>query len=390
MQVGLIVIDSGGIGEAPDAAEYGDLGANTIGHALSAVGGEDLPYLAEMGLGRLLSLSGTRERSMNGAAAKVRTTARGKDTLAGHWEMMGLLVTEPFRTFPDGFPEAIVHQLEEAFGCPLLGNRAASGTEIMAELGTKHLQTGYPIVYTSADSVLQIACHEEVVPLEKLYAWCEAARAIMQGPQLVGRIIARPFVGAPGHFVRTTHRHDYAVVPPRATMVDQLQAAGIETVAIGKIGDIFSGKGFDRHIPTKSNLDGLQEMAKVLQSPGFDRFVFTNLVEFDSHYGHRRDAPGYVKALKQLDDALPSLWDSLGDEDQLWITADHGCDPTYRGSDHTREWVPWLAWGKRLRPVVGEPRLTLQDIAATLGGLFQVTAIGAGHPWNQLLREDEK
>lgn len=389
MQVVLIVIDSGGIGEAPDAARFGDTGANTIGHALEAVGGAALPNLAAMGLGELLHLQGTDSAPLRGSAVKVEPQANGKDTLAGHWEMMGLMVSEPFRTYPEGFPASVAAELESAFGRPILGNRAASGTAIIAELGGLHMETGAPIVYTSADSVLQIAAHEEIVPLSTLYAWCEAARRIMQGPNLVGRIIARPFLGTPGKFQRTPNRHDYAVAPWGDTMVDRLQEAGIETVAIGKIGDIFSNQGFDRHLKTTSNKDGLVKTREVLAEPSFDRFVFTNLVEFDSHYGHRRDAAGYVKALQELDRMLPELWDAMDADDQLWITADHGCDPTYRGTDHTREWVPWLAYGAQVPHRIDPPRHTLADMAATLGGLWQLTTVGPGHPWDALLRGDK-
>lgn len=385
MQVVLIVIDSGGVGAAPDAADFGDEGANTIGHALrNAAGRVPLPNLAAMGLDRLTPLEGTPKTELKGAAVKIAPRAKGKDTLAGHWEMMGLMVTEPFRTYPQGFPPEVATELEAAFGRQILGNRPASGTEIIAELGEEHMRTGAPIVYTSADSVLQIAAHENVVPLTTLYDWCLKARNIMQGPNLVGRIIARPFVGKPGAFVRTSNRHDYAVAPWGETMVDRLQDAGIETIAVGKIGDIFSGRGFDRRVPTTSNLDGLQKTVALMGEPGFDRFIFVNLVEFDSHYGHRRDPSGYASALAELDGMLPALWGSLEDADQLWITADHGCDPTYGGTDHTREWVPWLCRGPRLAPQTGEPRSTLADIGATLGGMWQVTTVGPGRPWRAL------
>lgn len=385
MQVALIVIDSGGVGAAPDAERFGDTGANTIGHALAAVPGIALPNLDAMGLGRLVPEARHPKTVSQGAAARVAPRANGKDTLAGHWEMMGVVVEHPFRTYPDGFPPDVVQALTRAFGRPILGNRAASGTDIMAELGAEHLETGAPIVYTSQDSVLQIAAHEERVPLEELYDWCRQAREIMQGPHLVGRVIARPFIGEPGRFIRTTHRHDYAVVPPGDTMVDRLQDAGIETVAIGKIGDIFSRRGFDQVLTTSSNQDGLAKTVTVLRQPGFDRFVFVNLVEFDSHYGHRRDVAGYVRALSELDAMLPQLWQSLSPGDQLWITADHGCDPTFRGTDHTREWVPWLAWGSKVPAVTGEDRTTLADIGATLGGMFQLTTVGPGFPWRTLL-----
>jgi phosphopentomutase len=332
-----------------------------------------------MGLTRLTPIVGTDEEPLKGVAYPVYPQANGKDTLAGHWEMMGITVSEPFRTFPDGFPDEIVNALEQAFGRPILGNEAASGTEIIARLGSEHMRSGWPIVYTSADSVLQIAAHEEVVPLTTLYDWCQAARSIMRPPYQVGRIIARPFVGQPGHFVRTPNRHDYTVQPPGATMVDHLLEAGITTVAVGKIGDIFSGQGFTRHLPTVSNVDGLEKSLALLgQNTSSQQFIFVNLVEFDSHYGHRRDPAGYAQALRTLDEYLPRLWQALAPSDQLWITADHGCDPTYRGTDHTREVLPWLAYGSELTPGVGQPRMGLSDIAATLGAIFHAPVVGHG------------
>ncbi|MHB1954325.1 MAG: phosphopentomutase [Sulfobacillus sp.] len=388
MRIVLLVIDSGGIGPAPDSVQYGDAGANTIGHTAWAVGGLELPHLAAMGLTGLLSIKGTPQMALSGVAYPVHPHANGKDTLAGHWEMMGLTVTTPFMTYPNGFPDSVVEQLTVAFGRPLLGNEVASGTEIIQRLGARHLVTGWPIVYTSADSVLQIAAHESVVPVDLLYEWCEKARVIMQGPNLVGRIIARPFAGDPGHFQRTANRHDFAVSPWASTEVDMLLSHGVQTVAIGKITDIFSGQGFSSYRRTTSNLDGLQQTLNVLQSPHpHNQFVFTNLVEFDSHWGHRRNPAGYAQALKELDDFLPKIWNELDRDDQVWITADHGCDPTYRGTDHTRETLPWLAWGPSLRPMIGEARNTLADIAATLAAVFRVPVIGDGHAAQALLEE---
>lgn len=386
MRVVLLVIDSGGIGDAPDSREFGDGGANTIGHAAEAVGGVDLSHLAKMGLNRLTPIRGTPEVPLMGVAYAVYPRSKGKDTLTGHWEMMGVTVNEPFRTFPNGFPSAVVDSLERRIGRAVLGNEVASGTEIIARLGSLHMKTGRPIVYTSADSVLQIAAHEGVVPVDQLYEWCRAARDVMQGPYKVGRIIARPFQGEPGYFVRTPRRHDFAVEPPFPTAVDLLMEAGIETVAIGKIWDIFSGRGFVRYIATTGNRDGLEKTCEVLRSGSAEaQFVFVNLVEFDSHYGHRRDPEGYASALADLDGFLPDLWDVLGPDDQLWITADHGCDPTYRGTDHTRESVPWLAIGQKLKPHIGAAREGLNDIAATLGVLFGVARVGTGDPADELI-----
>lgn len=385
MRIVLLVIDSGGIGEAPDSSRFGDSGSNTLGHVIDAVGDLEIPHLETMGLGRLLNFKHS-EQDLLGVAYKVFPQANGKDTLAGHWEMMGESVVEPFQTFPQGFPDGVVRTLIKAFGRNILGNEAASGTEIIQRLGEEHLRTGYPIVYTSADSVLQIAAHDEVVPLDTLYLWCQQARDIMQGPYRVGRVIARPFTGAPGHFVRTPDRHDFTVKPPAHTMVDGLQQSGVETIAIGKIGDIFSGQGFVRVHPTRNNLDGLEKThAELENSSDSEQFIFVNLVDFDSRYGHRRDVRGYAQALRELDSFLPRLWDLLRNEDQLWITADHGCDPTFRGTDHTREALPWLAYGRTLHPCVGSPRYGLGDVAATLAALWGLAPVGTGKPAQELL-----
>lgn len=386
MRVTLLVIDSGGIGDAPDAAHFNDGGANTIKHTAEAVGGLVLPNLSRMGLKELVPSPAIIGGTLQGAASRIHPRANGKDTLAGHWEMMGLTVETPFRTYPDGFPSEVTSALNRAFGIPLLGNQVASGTEIIDRLGAQHLETGRPIVYTSADSVLQIAAHEGIVPIATLYAWCEAARDIMQGPNLVGRIIARPFVGEPGAFVRTANRHDYSVTPWKATQVDALAKKGVQTVAVGKIGDIFSGQGFTQHVRTISNLDGLQKTRELLKEPTLGpEFIFVNLVEFDSHWGHRRNPVGYGRALQDLDAFLPQLWEAMAPDDQLWITADHGCDPTYRGTDHTREDVPWLVFGKSLPTEKGAPRNTLADIGATLATIFSAPQIGDGNPWDTLL-----
>ncbi|CAB1128672.1 1,5-phosphopentomutase [Candidatus Hydrogenisulfobacillus filiaventi] len=384
-RITLIVIDSGGIGAAPDAARFGDAGASTVSHTAGAVGGLALPNLARLGLGALTALPGTPDGGQEGVAVRLHPASAGKDSLAGHWEMMGLVVEQPFRTYPQGFPAPVVQALEEAFGRPILGNEVASGTEIIARLGPEHLRTGRPIVYTSADSVLQIAAHEDVVPVEQLYDWCRQARAIMQGPNLVGRIIARPFTGRPGAFVRTPRRRDFTVPPSGPTALEALAGAGVETVGVGKIGDIFSGRGLQRHLPTSGDRDGLEQTARVLETLGDPGFLFVNLVDFDSKYGHRRDPEGYAHALSELDAYLPRLERLLGPHDQLWITADHGCDPTYSGTDHTREDVPWLAAGPALRPAVLLPGHTFADIGATLGALFGVAVPGPGRPRRSLL-----
>lgn len=386
MQIVLLVIDSGGIGQAPDAAHYGDEDSNTITHTL-AQSPTPLPHLARLGLSRLTPMPGTPELPLLGAAARMHPTAAGKDTLAGHWEMMGVSVAHPFGTYPDGFPSAVVHQLERAFGKSILGNRAASGTKIIAELGAEHMRSGCPIVYTSADSVLQIAAHEDIVPLETLYDWCQKARQIMMGPHLIGRIIARPFIGDPGHFIRTPHRHDYAVWPPPQIFTATMAQEGVDALAIGKIWDIFSGVGFVSHQATQSNRDGLEHVLQAMRDRSAGRrLIFANLVDFDSLYGHRRDAQGYARALAELDGFVPRLQENLADDDQLWITADHGADPTRPGSDHTREDVPILIGGPRVRPLILPVRQTLADLAATLADAFSITAPALGQSFWDAIR----
>lgn len=391
MNVVLLVIDSGGIGAAPDAAAFGDAGSNTLGHVIASER-LVLPHLSAMGLGALLAMPGAP--APRGWAARVHPRSAGKDSMAGHWEMMGICIERPFRTYPDGFPPGLRERLESALGTPVLGMEIASGTEIIARLGEEHLRTGYPIVYTSADSVLQIAAHEERVPVERLYAYCRAARAVMQGDDLVGRIIARPFVGTPGHFVRTERRRDLTVPPPGESVLTRLVAAGVETVGVGKIGDLFSGQGLTRSLPAKDNRTALEQTRHALADAGSrtgsGRFVFANLGDFDTKYGHRRDVRGYARALVEVDAALPDLWKDLDAHDQLWISADHGCDPTYRGTDHTREDVPWLCTGPDLDAVTGRQgtvRDSMADLGATLCALFGVSAEGfPGRPARPLVR----
>lgn len=387
MRIVLLVIDSGGIGAAPDADRFGDQGANTIGHVAQNTPQFSLPHMAAMGLNRLVALPGNESVPLQGVAFPMIPLANGKDTLAGHWEMMGITIGEPFQTFPQGFPDPILSLLERVIGRPILGNEVASGTEIIARLGEKHLQTGYPIVYTSADSVLQIAAHEEIIPPQLLYHWCNTLRQLLDEEHYrIGRVIARPFTGTPEHFVRTPRRHDFTVRPPGPTVIDHLAQYGIETTAIGKIGDIFSGQGFRRHIVTNSNRDGLEKTLSALgRDPDGHEFIFTNLVEFDSHFGHRRDVLGYAQALQEFDAFIPRFWELLKDDDQLWITADHGCDPTFIGTDHTREMVPWLAYGPCLTPYVGQTRVGLGDIGATLTALWHLPGAFPGQVATALL-----
>ncbi|MBX5466559.1 MAG: phosphopentomutase [Firmicutes bacterium] len=374
MRLVWVVLDSVGIGAAPDADAFGDAGANTVAHVLEATG-VALPHLEAMGLGALVRMSENARGPVLGRAFRVHPEGRGKDSLAGHWEMAGLSVDRPFPVYPHGFPPEVVAALEQALGVPILANAVGSGTALLEAFGPEHLATGRPIVYTSADSVLQIAAHEAVVPREQLYAWCESARRVMDGPHRVGRVIARPFTGSPGRFVRTAGRHDWVAEPPGRLLPEHLQAMGVFTLAIGKIADLYAHRGFSHTVATADNAEGIAAVTQALKCVAGPALIQANLVDFDSRYGHRRDSAGYARALAELDQALPTWWDLLSDDDQLWITADHGCDPTFRGTDHTREDVPWLVFGRGVKPGRGGIRYSLRDLGATAAALF-----GAG-PW---------
>jgi phosphopentomutase len=341
-----IVIDSGGIGALPDAPDYGDLpSVNTLGNTAQKLGALHLPNLERMGLGRLTAIAGVRAAVQPQARiARLRERSAGKDTITGHWEMMGILTSHAFPTYPQGFPPEVVDAFTSITGKSPLGNTTASGTEVIEALGPAHLESGRPILYTSADSVFQVAAHEEVVPLKTLYAWCEDARAMLRPPHNVNRVIARPFAGAPGAFRRTPNRRDYAIEPP-PNLLDELHAGEIEIHAVGKIGDIYCGRGITSSIRVADNRDAMERTFELLETVDHG-FIFTNLNDFDSKYGHRRDVRGYGRALEELDAMLPALHDGLRDGDELIITADHGCDPTAPGSDHTREYVPFIHFGR--------------------------------------------
>lgn len=348
----ILVVDSGGVGELPDAAEYGDAGSDTLGHVAHAAGGLHLPTLQRMGLGNLHRMEGVAPlEAPEGYYGRMAERSSGKDTTTGHWEMMGLVTTVPFPTYPDGFPEDVVAAFEQATGKKILGNKAASGTTIIAELGEEHMRTGNPIVYTSADSVFQIACHEDVYPVDRLYEMCEVARRIMSGPHAVSRIIARPFVGVPGNFRRTPRRHDFSVPPHGDTCLDRVRQAGMRVISVGKIKDIFAGVGVSETHPMEHNLHGLEITRDLVLRDKEPGVIFTNLVDFDMQFGHRNDAAGYAQALRDLDGYLPQIMDAMEEGDVLFISADHGCDPTILTStDHSREYVPVLAWGPGLAP----------------------------------------
>lgn len=376
-QCTLIVLDSVGIGELPDAAAWGDAGSDTLGNMARAVGGLKVPNLCALGLGNIRAddpIDGCPPADTpRGAYGKMVEVAHGKDTATGHWEFMGLVLEEPFKTFPDGFPDSLITPLCEALGVPrVLGNVAASGTQIIKELGPEHIETGLPIVYTSADPVLQIAAHEDVVPVEKLYAWCEAAFALAI-PAGLSRVIARPFVGSgPEDYARTHRRKDFALAPPRDTILNELEASGVRTLGIGKIPSIYSESGIAAGLHTKSNDEGIDFTLKAMKERDFP-FVFTNLVDFDQSYGHRRNPQGYADCLARFDEMLPEILAAMGEDDLLIITADHGNDPTYRGTDHTREYVPVLVVGGGAAPGTNlGVRATFADVGKTVADFFGV------------------
>lgn len=375
----IIVLDSVGIGNAPDAEKYGDKGAHTLDNIAAAVPGFVLPNLQLLGLGAIPGVAGYKaESGLRGGFGRLLPRSAGKDTTTGHWELAGLILADPFPTYPDGFPPELIRKLENLTGRSVLGNCVASGTEIIANLGDEHVRTGSPIVYTSADSVFQIAAHEEIIPVAELYRICRQARTLLQPPHAVGRVIARPFTGTSGAYKRTSGRQDFSLEPPADTILDIALAAGCETVGIGKIGDIFAGRGLGRVIPSKSNDDGVELLKKLLPEK-FAGIVMVNLVEFDMLFGHRNDPQGYAEALLRFDSELPGIIAMLQPEDLLLITADHGCDPTFPGTDHTREAVPVLACGALVRPggAIGS-RDTFSDLAATVADYLNLTGPAAG------------
>ncbi len=369
-RVVLIVLDSVGIGEMPDAAAWGDAGSDTLGH-VAASRPLKLPTLVRLGLANIRPLKHLEPPAKPaGAYGKAALASNGKDTTTGHWEMAGLYLKDPFPTYPHGFPRELIERFEKAIGRRTLGNKTASGTEIIQELGAEHLRTGAPIVYTSADSVFQIAAHEEVIPIEELYRICEIARKMLEPPHRVGRVIARPFVGRPGKFVRTERRHDYAIPPPEPTLLDRLTEAGVFTAGIGKIYDIYCERGLAFHVKTKSNADGVEKTLSALDAHR-EGLVFTNLVDFDMLYGHRNDVEGYARALEEADAGLARMVEKLGREDLFVVTADHGCDPATPSTDHSREYVPVLAYSPGLAGGVNlETRQSLADIGQTIAENF--------------------
>jgi phosphopentomutase len=374
----LVVCDSFGVGEAPDAEAYGDSGSNTLGHVAEALGGLRAPNLAGLGLGRVTPIAGLSPEAALPGTAHGRLTERsaGKDSTTGHWEIAGLVLDRPFPTYPKGFPPEVIEPFERAIGRQVLGNVPASGTEIIERLGEEHLRTGRPIVYTSADSVFQIACHVDVVPLQTLYGWCRIARALLDGEHRVGRVIARPFEGQPGSFRRTPERRDFSVSPPGPTLLDAAKDAGVTVFGVGKIGDIFAGRGLSEFRYSRSNDHGIDLTIDYLGRGAEPVLVVTNLVDFDTKFGHRADPKGYGRCVEEFDRRLPELVEASGagtGEGAVFITGDHGCDPTTPGTDHTREFTPVLAAGARGEaPVDVGTRDTFADLGATIAEILRV------------------
>ncbi len=371
-RVFLIVLDSFGIGQMPDAEKFGDVNVNTLRSCASA-GILNLPNLCKLGLGNIDGVEVLpKEEAPAGAVARLTETSAGKDTTIGHWEIAGVVSEYPLPTYPNGFPEEVLEPFRKATGRDILANAPWSGTEVINVYGDEHVKTGKLIVYTSADSVFQIAAHEDVVPLEQLYEYCHIARTQLQGKHGVGRVIARPFVGTSGNYTRTTNRHDYSLEPPRKTLLDALCEQGKDSIAVGKIFDIFAGQGTTEHVYTKGNTDGLQKTLGYADKD-FNGLCFVNLVDFDMLYGHRRDIPGYAKALNEFDAWLPEFLGKLGQDDVVMITADHGCDPGYAATtDHTREYVPLVIAGKGVKPGNLGTKKSFADIAATVADLLGV------------------
>lgn len=386
----LIVLDSVGIGELPDAELFDDRGSDTLGH-ICEVTGIELPNMAKLGLGNIRPLKSVPPaESPMGFYGKMAEKSAGKDTTTGHWEIAGVWLDRPFPTYPDGFPDDIIDAFEKGIGTKVLGNKAASGTEIIKELGEEHVRTGYPIVYTSADSVFQIAAHEEIIPIDRLYEMCRIAREILTGKHAVGRVIARPFTGTPGNFVRTERRRDFSLEPLEDTMLDKIVAAGLKVYAVGKIEDIFAHRGITLSNHTGNNRDGIEVTIEYMKS--LDRgLIFTNLVDFDTLFGHRNNAEGYAQALKEFDDALPEILGTMGKGDMLIITADHGCDPTTESTDHSREYVPLLVYTPFNQNGLSlGVRDTFSDIAQTVAENFRLEPFRHGSSFLDVVRGERR
>lgn len=380
----IIILDSVGIGELPDAYKYGDRGSNTLGNLANAIGGLDLPNLTQLGLGNIAPIKGIPPIGSPVACfGKMAERSKGKDTITGHWELMGIVTKHPFPTYPNGFPKIIIKTFQDAIGTKIIGNKPASGTEIINELGKLHMETGYPIVYTSADSVFQIAVHEKIIPIEKLYKFCQIARGLLKSPHNVARVIARPFTGKPGAFKRTERRKDFSIKPPQPTLLDKINS----TLGIGKIRDIFAGHGITKSIHIRNNSEGIKKTINAIQNDKKHKLIFTNLIDFDMLYGHRNDVQGYYKALREFDKYIPSIQKAMRGHDILFITADHGCDPTTSSTDHSREYVPLLVYGDGIKSGISlGTRKSFSDIAQTLAELWGLPKLKNGKSFLDKIR----
>lgn len=382
-----IILDSVGVGDLPDAHLFGDEGSNTLSHTVMKTGIK-LPHLAQLGLGEIDTVEGiVAESPIEGVYGKCAEISNGKDTTIGHWEMAGIYSKEAFPTFPQGFPEHIIREFEEKTGRRVMGNKPASGTDILDELAEEQMKTGNWIVYTSADSVFQIAAHEEIIPLDELYKACEIARAMLQDEYAVARVIARPYLGAPKAFERTSNRRDYSLSPGE-TILDIMKEASYDVIAVGKIEDIFNGKGITEAVHTKDNMDGVDVTLDYMKKDN-KGIIFTNLVEFDSKWGHRNDVEGYANGLVEFDKRLPEILAEMKESDVLFINADHGCDPTTESTDHSREYIPFLAYGQGLKKNVNiGTRRSFADIAQTISEMFGVNPVAVGESFYQSIKVD--
>lgn len=384
----IIVLDGVGIGELPDAGKYGDEGSNTLGNVVVAENLK-LPNLEKLGLGNIEGAKGiAADPFPKGNFGKMAEKSAGKDTTTGHWEIAGIVNPKPFPVYPNGFPQSIIEQFEKAIGRKVLGNIPASGTEIINQLGDEHIRTGYPIVYTSADSVFQIAAHEEVIPLEELYKICITAREILKGEHAVGRVIARPFIGKEGKFVRTANRRDFSLKPIGKTILDHVVQKGYHVKTVGKIDDIFANQGITESVHTNGNSDGINKTIEYIKQD-FPGIIFTNLIDYDMLYGHRNDVKGFAEALAEFDKRLPEILHWMKEDDILFLTADHGCDPTTPSTDHSREYVPLLVYGKKIKQGVNlGVRETFADLGATISHYLDVDFPDAGTSFYDLIKLD--
>lgn len=387
-RVFLIVLDSVGIGELPDANLFGDCGANTV-RAISRSNRFNIPNLINLGLSEIDGVDYLpKKSSFSGAVARMSEKSKGKDTTIGHWEISGVISEQPMPTYPNGFPKEIINEFERQTGRKVLCNKPYSGTEVIKDFGEEHIKTGGLIVYTSADSVFQIAAHEEIIPPDELYSYCATARKLLTGKNGVGRVIARPFIGSSGNFTRTSNRHDFSLEPPYTTVLDLLSDKGYDVISVGKIFDIFAGKGITEKYYTKNNADGMAVTEKIAQRD-FTGLCFVNLVDFDMLFGHRNDIDGYANALTEFDNWLSSFISSLKEDDVMIITADHGCDPSTEGTDHTREYTPMIAFGKKIKAVNLGTRDTFADIGATISQMFEIDGKIKGKGFFEEIKKDK-